>query len=61
VNAFDAPCRARKTRNDPMSVEAAAPNDASAYAMYAQRMVRACPRRSPSVPETSCSAANGRM
>ena len=59
VNALAAPCRPRATRNAATEVVAATATDAIAYAMYAARIARATPTRSPNVPETTCSAANG--
>jgi hypothetical protein len=35
--------------------------ETAAYARKPRRTVRASPQRSPSVPETSCSTANGTM
>jgi hypothetical protein len=53
VNAFAAPSTARSTRNGTTLDTSAVPNDATAYTTYAERIVRARPSRSPSVPETS--------
>ena len=60
-NAFDAPIKALPAMNDQISGEAAQTSAAAPKPRYPARTTRAPPSRSPIVPETSCSAANGTM
>ena len=60
-NAFAAPISALPAMNDQISGEAAQTSAAAPKPTYPARTTRAPPRRSPIVPETSWSAANGTM
>ena len=59
VNALATPCNARPPRNTASVGASAQSSDAAVYATYATRTVRCPPHRSPSVPDTTCNAANG--